>query len=136
MAEPTTRRVGLFVTCLVDLIRPSVGFAAAKLLHDAGCVVEVPPQTCCGQPAFNSGDRATTRDIARQVVAAFAPYDYVVVPSGNGRLKIISPQGEESFERAKWLVLETVCAGLQTPAVGDALQSPAPRAENWVRFPA
>ena len=57
---PSTR-VGLFVTCLVDLIRPSVGFAAVKLLEDAGCTVEVPVQTCCGQPAFNSGDRATTR---------------------------------------------------------------------------
>ena len=50
-------RVGLFVTCLVDLMRPSVGFAAIKLLEDAGCRVEVPrAQTCCGQPAFNSGD--------------------------------------------------------------------------------
>jgi L-lactate dehydrogenase complex protein LldE len=83
-------RVGLFVTCLVDLIRPSVGFAAVKLLEDAGCAVEVPAQTCCGQPAFNSGDRATTREIAEQVIAAFAPYDYVVAPSGScaGMLKV------------------------------------------------
>ena len=51
-------RVGLFVTCLVDLVRPSIGFAAVKLLEDAGCRVEVPSQTCCGQPAYNSGDRA------------------------------------------------------------------------------
>ena len=51
-------RVGLFVTCLVDLVRPSIGFAAMKLLERAGCAVEVPPtQTCCGQPAYNSGDR-------------------------------------------------------------------------------
>jgi len=94
MAEPTARRVGLFVTCLVDLIRPSVGFAAAKLLHDAGCIVEVPPQTCCGQPAFNTGDRATTGEIARQVIAAFAPYDYVVAPSGScaGMLKMHYPE--------------------------------------------
>ncbi|MEN3376046.1 MAG: L-lactate dehydrogenase complex protein LldE, partial [Hyphomicrobiales bacterium] len=61
VAKPAGPRVGLFVTCLVDLIRPSVGFASAKLLEDAGCSVEVPTQTCCGQPAFNSGDRATTR---------------------------------------------------------------------------
>ena len=55
-------RIGLFVTCLVDLFQPSVGFATVKLLEDAGCDVEVPPaQTCCGQPAFNSGDRADTR---------------------------------------------------------------------------
>ena len=76
-------RVGLFVTCLVDLFRPSVGFAAVKLLQDAGCTVEVPSQTCCGQPAYNSGDRATTRDIAAQVFKAFRPYDYVVAPSGS-----------------------------------------------------
>ncbi len=77
-------RVGLFVTCLVDMIRPSVGFAAVKLLEQAGCSVEVPKgQTCCGQPAFNSGDRATTRDIAAQTVAAFEGCDYVVVPSGS-----------------------------------------------------
>jgi L-lactate dehydrogenase complex protein LldE len=76
--------IGLFVTCLVDLFRPSVGFAAVKLLEDAGCEVAVPAaQTCCGQPAYNSGDRADTRDIARQVIAAFEPYDYVVVPSGS-----------------------------------------------------
>ena len=59
-------RVALFVTCLVDLHRPTVGFAAIKLLEDAGCRVEVPrAQTCCGQPAYNSGDRATARDLAR-----------------------------------------------------------------------
>ncbi len=77
-------RVGLFVTCLVDLFRPTVGFAAVKLLEEAGCTVEVPrAQTCCGQPAYNSGDRADTRAIAVQVIAAFEPYDYVVAPSGS-----------------------------------------------------
>ena len=76
-------RVGLFVTCLVDLFRPSVGFAAVKLLQDAGCVVDVPVQTCCGQPAYNSGDRATTQTIAAQVIEAFSPYPYVVAPSGS-----------------------------------------------------
>jgi L-lactate dehydrogenase complex protein LldE len=80
---PARPRVGLFVTCLVDLMRPKIGFAAAKLLEDAGCTVEVPSQTCCGQPAFNAGDRATARDLARQVIEAFEPYDYVVVPSGS-----------------------------------------------------
>ena len=76
-------KVGLFVTCLVDLIRPSVGFAAVKLLEDAGCQVFVPGQTCCGQPAYNSGDRATTKDIARQTIAAFEDCDYIVAPSGS-----------------------------------------------------
>jgi L-lactate dehydrogenase complex protein LldE len=76
--------VGLFVTCLVDLFRPSVGFAAVKLIEDQGGQVGVPQaQTCCGQPAFNSGDRASARDIAKQVIAAFEHYDHVVVPSGS-----------------------------------------------------
>lgn len=93
MADPP-RRVGLFVTCLVDLIRPSIGFAAVKLLEDAGCAVEVPRQTCCGQPAFNAGDRATARAIAEQVIDAFAPYDVVVAPSGScaGMLKAHYPE--------------------------------------------
>ena len=77
-------RVGLFVTCLVDLFRPSVGFAAVKLLQDAGCRVEVPEaQTCCGQPAFNSGDKADAAAIARNVIAAFKGFDFVVAPSGS-----------------------------------------------------
>ncbi len=77
-------RVGLFVTCLVDLFRPSVGFAAVTLIERAGCTVEVPEaQTCCGQPAYNSGARQHTKDIARQVIALFEGYDYVVAPSGS-----------------------------------------------------
>jgi L-lactate dehydrogenase complex protein LldE len=77
-------RVGLFVTCLVDMMRPSVGFAAVKLLEQAGCTVEVPQaQTCCGQPAYNSGDRADTRALAEQTIRAFEGLDYVVAPSGS-----------------------------------------------------
>ena len=77
-------RVGLFVTCLVDLFRPSVGFAAVKLLEDAGCAVEVPAaQTCCGQPAYNSGDRADAKAVASAMIDAFEAYDYVVAPSGS-----------------------------------------------------
>jgi L-lactate dehydrogenase complex protein LldE len=83
MADQRRPRVGLFATCLVDLMRPSVGFAAAKLLEEAGCSVEVPSQTCCGQPAFNSGDRATARALALQMIEAFEGFDYVVVPSGS-----------------------------------------------------
>jgi len=98
-------RVGLFVTCLVDFLRPSVGFAAVKLLEDAGCVVEVPGlQTCCGQPAYNSGDRKDTAVIAGQVISAFKDFDYVVAPSGScaGMLKLHYPElfPEGSPERA------------------------------------
>ena len=82
--QPVPRRVALFVTCLVDLFRPSVGFAAVKLLEEAGCTVEVPPlQVCCGQPAYNSGDRSTTQAIARQVIDAFEGFEAVVAPSGS-----------------------------------------------------
>jgi L-lactate dehydrogenase complex protein LldE len=87
---PSRPRVALFVTCLVDLHRPSIGFAAIRLLEQAGCQVEVPrAQTCCGQPAYNSGDRATARDLAEGILDAFGGYDYVVVPSGScgGMLK-------------------------------------------------
>jgi L-lactate dehydrogenase complex protein LldE len=92
--RPARPRVGLFVTCLVDLMRPSIGFAAVKLLEDAGCIVEVPRQTCCGQPAFNSGDRATSQAIAEQTIAAFAGFDYVVAPSGScaGMIKAHYPE--------------------------------------------
>ena len=77
-------RVALFVTCLVDLFRPSIGFAAVKLLEEAGCEVSVPEaQTCCGQPAYNSGDRADAVAVARQVVAVFSGFDHVVAPSGS-----------------------------------------------------
>ena len=77
-------RVALFITCLVDFFRPTVGFAAVKLLEEAGCTVEVPrAQTCCGQPAYNSGDRGDAKAIALQVLDAFEGYDHVVAPSGS-----------------------------------------------------
>jgi L-lactate dehydrogenase complex protein LldE len=77
-------RVGLFVTCLVDLMRPSIGFAAIKLLESGGADVYVPPsQTCCGQPAYNSGDRPDTIALARKVVEEFEQCEHVVVPSGS-----------------------------------------------------
>jgi L-lactate dehydrogenase complex protein LldE len=77
-------RVGLFVTCLVDLVRPQIGRAAKTLLEQAGCDVEVPRgQTCCGQPGWNSGADKDTQDIARRVIATFKDYDYVVAPSGS-----------------------------------------------------
>ena len=104
MPEPP--RVALLVTCLVDLFRPSVGFAAVALLERAGCAVEVPrAQTCCGQPAYNSGDRADAKAIARQVIEAFTGYDYVVAPSGScaGMVKVHYPElfADEPETRAR-----------------------------------
>ena len=77
-------RVGLFVTCLVDMMRPSIGMAALELLEGAGYDVVVPrAQTCCGQPGYNSGDRRTARQLAEKVLEEFEDCDYVVVPSGS-----------------------------------------------------
>ena len=77
-------RVGLFVTCLVDLMRPSIGMAALKLLENAGCEVIVPTtQTCCGQPGYNSGDRTSALALARKVLNEFESCEYVVAPSGS-----------------------------------------------------
>jgi L-lactate dehydrogenase complex protein LldE len=77
-------RVALFVTCLVDMMRPRIGFAAIRLLEAAGCEVVVPEsQTCCGQPAFNGGDRASAAALAKKVIAEFEGYEYVVAPSGS-----------------------------------------------------
>ena len=90
------KRVGLFVTCLVDLYRPTVGFAAIALIERSGpYTVEVPEaQTCCGQPGYNSGDKESALKIARQVVAAFEGFDYVVAPSGScgGMIKTHYPE--------------------------------------------
>lgn len=77
-------RVGLMVTCLVDLMRPSIGFSALRLLEHAGCEVVVPPtQTCCGQPAYNSGDARHARELAEKLLAEFESFEYVVTPSGS-----------------------------------------------------
>jgi L-lactate dehydrogenase complex protein LldE len=77
-------RVGLFVTCLVDLMRPSIGFATIELLEAAGCEVYVPPtQTCCGQPGYNSGDRQAARALAEKVLGEFEDCEYLVAPSGS-----------------------------------------------------
>ena len=84
-------KVGLFVTCLVDLVRPNIGFATLKLLEGAGCEVFVPAsQTCCGQPGYNSGAREIAKTLAKKVLAEFKDCDYVVAPSGScsGQMKL------------------------------------------------
>ncbi|KAB2837373.1 MAG: (Fe-S)-binding protein, partial [Burkholderiales bacterium] len=88
-------KVGLLVTCLVDMMRPSIGFAALKLLETAGCGVLVPAsQTCCGQPGYNSGDREGARRLAAKLVEEFEACDYLVAPSGScsGMVKTHYPE--------------------------------------------
>lgn len=128
-------KVGLFVTCLVDLVRPNIGFAALKLLEDAGCDVVVPAsQTCCGQPGYNSGAREVAKVLARKVLAEFHDCDYVVAPSGScsGQIKVhavddlFKGEPEEAQFRAlgaKWYELADfltavlkVTLPLQTPS--------------------
>jgi len=107
-------RVGLFVTCLVDLVRPRIGFAALKLLEIAGCDVIVPAsQTCCGQPGWNSGDRPAARALAQKLIEEFEGCDYVVAPSGScaGMLRIhykdLFPGEGAWLERAERLAART-----------------------------
>ncbi|NDU86294.1 MAG: (Fe-S)-binding protein [Ferrovum sp.] len=77
-------RVGLWITCLVDLMRPAIGFSALKLLEDSGCTVVVPHlQTCCGQPGYNSGDLQSGKDLALKFLHECEDFDAVVVPSGS-----------------------------------------------------
>ena len=84
MQDKANKTAALFVTCLADLFRPSVAFAAVKLLQQAGLEVCVPElQTCCGQPAYNTGAYRETRGIAKQVIEAFVDFHWVVAPSGS-----------------------------------------------------
>ncbi len=106
--------VGLFATCLVDLMRPSIGFATARLLEANGCTVHVPQsQTCCGQPAYNAGDEADARAMAEQVISSFETFDYVVAPSGScaGQIKVHYPSlfrnNEQLTARAEALAAKT-----------------------------
>jgi len=106
-------RVGLLVTCLADMFRPEIGFASVKLLEQAGCEVEVPLQSCCGQPAYNAGDEKDAAALAKNMIAAFEPFDYVVVPSGScgGMVKVHYPrllQGDAAWSaRAGALAAKT-----------------------------
>lgn len=77
-------RVSLFVTCLVDQLFPKVGMAMAGVLERIGWQVDFPEaQTCCGQPAFNTGYRAEAARVARHFLSVFRNAEYVVIPSGS-----------------------------------------------------
>lgn len=99
-----TQQVALFVTCLVDLMRPRIGFAAIRALEAAGCDVIVPQgQTCCGQPALNSGDRDHAAALAKQTIAALEPYAAIIVPSGSCAGTIRCHYPEIFADDAQWL---------------------------------
>lgn len=114
-------RVGLFVTCLVDSMRPRIGFATIKLLQAAGCEVIVPEQqTCCGQPGYNSGDRKSAEAIALKVLAEFESFDYVVLPSGScgGMIRVHYP---DLFRNDPVLQARFIALGNRTYELTDFL---------------
>jgi L-lactate dehydrogenase complex protein LldE len=92
-------RVSLFVTCIVDQLFPKVGLAMAEVLERIGYQVDFPEaQTCCGQPAFNSGFRGEAREVGRHFLSVFADAEYVVVPSGSCA-SMISHHFEDIFQK-------------------------------------
>ena len=95
--------VALFYTCLVNSLKPNIGFASVKLLETAGYTVEIPmDQTCCGRPAFNSGDRELSRKLARQAVTRFENFDYVVGPSGSCLSMFVNHYPDLLKEEGTW----------------------------------
>jgi L-lactate dehydrogenase complex protein LldE len=114
-------RVGLFVTCLVDTMRPRIGFATIKLLEAAGCEVVVPSQqTCCGQPGYNSGDRQSAIALAKKFLDEFEAFDYVVLPSGScaGMVRVHYP---ELFRDDPALLERITAVGKRTYELTDFL---------------
>jgi L-lactate dehydrogenase complex protein LldE len=91
-------KVSLFVTCVVDQVFPQVGIAMAEVLERIGCQIDFPrAQTCCGQPAFNSGYPDEARTIARHFLNVFRESEYIVVPSGSCT-SMITHHYEEIFQ--------------------------------------
>ena len=114
-------RIGLFVTCLVNSMRPSIGFATLQLLEQAGCEVVVPElQTCCGQPGYNAGDRKSATALARKFVAEFEAFDYVVLPSGScaGMIRMHYP---DLFHDEPAMLARVTALGLRTYELTDFL---------------
>jgi L-lactate dehydrogenase complex protein LldE len=80
----TGKRVQLMATCLCDAFYDDVAAATVQVLEHLGCTVDFPEgQTCCGQPAFNGGDWASSRKVVRHTVRTFEGTDPVIVPSGS-----------------------------------------------------
>ena len=137
MTDPDTRKnVALFVTCLVDLNRPSVAFAALRLLEAANCTIVVPEmQTCCGQIAYNSGDKKSTKDIARAVIRAFQGFDYVVVPSGSCA-GMIRHHYAELFEDEDTMMVEVAALSERTYELTSFLHDVCGYHPEGIKYPA
>lgn len=82
--SPKYKPVSLFVTCIVDMIYPGTGVSVVEILEHLGVEVRFPlSQTCCGQPAFNSGFQDDAKTVAKQFLTAFAGAEVIVTPSGS-----------------------------------------------------
>jgi L-lactate dehydrogenase complex protein LldE len=101
-------KVSLFVTCLVDQLFPQVGLSTVKVLKKCGVEVEFDPrQTCCGQPAFNSGYVDESREVAEHFIEVYGGSEHIVAPSGSCATMIRSflpslfPEGSSKRQRAE-----------------------------------
>jgi len=122
-------RIALYVTCLVDLMRPAVGFAALRLLEATGNDIVVPPaQTCCGQPAWSAGNRPLATELAKQAISELENYAVVVVPSGScaEQIKSVYPKlladDAEWAPRAQSLAQRTEELSVFLASLGEAFQ--------------
>ena len=113
-------RVSLFVTCIVDQVFPQVGIAITQVLERLGYRVDFPKaQTCCGQPAFNSGYTEEARNIARHFLDVFQDSETIIVPSGSCA-SMISHHFADIFEN--------------DPQLRDEAQALEPRVFEFSRF--
>jgi L-lactate dehydrogenase complex protein LldE len=97
-------RVSLFVTCVVDQLFPRVGLAMAEVLERIGCKIDFPEaQTCCGQPAYNTGYRDEARRVAKHFLSVFREAEYVVVPSGSCTSMIVHHFADIFQKEPRWM---------------------------------
>ena len=121
-------QVSLFVTCMVDQLFPKVGIAMADVLERLGYRVDFPEaQTCCGQPAFNSGYRAEARTVARHFLKTFEASERIVVPSGSCTA-MVTHHFADLFQKEP----ETLAQGARDGKEGVRVRHlPAPRSRVW-----
>lgn len=132
--SPRYKPVSLFVTCIVDMIYPQTGVSVVKVLEHLGVTVRFPQgQTCCGQPAFNTGFWDDARAVARQFLTAFADAEVIVTPSGSCATMIRhyypelfadDPEWRDSALRAAsitWEITEYLVDGLGITDLGAKL---------------
>lgn len=135
--KPTGRTASLFVTCMVDMIYPDTGWSVVEIMEHLGWEVDFPEgQTCCGQPAFNSGYRQPAREVAIEFLRAFQYANVIVTPSGScaamvrHEYPILFSEDDEWRETAErlssitWELTEFIVDGLGISDIGGSLSQP------------